>query len=417
MILLEYSNGQKRYRGGGGGSHDLKDLVLKDNMPSIIVTGKGDFSSGNFGCFTVKININTGDSIWARRYTPVNTWGLDIDNNSFTNINICGSYNISSPYDYLTLSYSTNGNLRWAKTWNGPGNNIDVPYGISSDNSGNVYVTGAGTMNAMNDQDIVTIKYDSVGNEKWVRFFDSTGVYRQSYGEHIKIDPFGNVIIAGRNVTQNNYDFITLKYDPLGNLEWVKIYNGPDDWEDFIKGLAVDKYGDVYVTGDVSETTTLHKTATIKYDNNGNQKWLRIYPDYDTISGPSAIIVDKNLNVFVEGTIARGGYEDMLVLKYSQPTEIEPISSVIPKEYKLYQNYPNPFNPKSKIKMQIAKFSNVKLIVYDMLGREVAVLVNGELKPGTYEVEWDGTGNPSGIYFYKIESGTFSDIKRMVLIK
>ena len=186
-IVIKYDSSgvqqwARRFRGGGGGSHDLKDLKLKDNAPNIIVTGKGDFSSGNFGCFTVKINRDTGDSVWARRYTPVNTWGLDIDNNSQTNINICGKYNIISP-DYLTLSYSLDGNLRWAKTWNGPGNNIDVPYDISSDNNGNVYVTGAGTMNAMNDQDISTIKYDSLGNEKWVRFLMApvyTGIHMEN---------------------------------------------------------------------------------------------------------------------------------------------------------------------------------------------------------------------------------------------
>jgi hypothetical protein len=168
----------KRYHGGGGGgTHELFDLTLKDNLPNIVVTGRGYFSTGNFGCFTIKINNETGDSIWARRYTPVYTSCRDIDNNSQTNINICGKYNIISP-DYLTLSYSPDGNLRWAKIWNGPGNNIDVSYGISSDNNGNVYVTGAGTMNAVNDQDLVTIKYDNLGNEKWVRFFDGTGVYR-----------------------------------------------------------------------------------------------------------------------------------------------------------------------------------------------------------------------------------------------
>ena len=172
----------RRYRGGGAYIYDLKDLTIKGSEPNVIVTGKGDFNSGYFGCFTLKINNITGDSIWARRYTPVNTWCNNIGNNSQVNINICGRYNIVSP-DFLTLSYSSDGNLRWAKTWNGPGNNIDVPYDISSDNNGNVYVTGAGTMNAMNDQDISTIKYDSLGNEKWVRFLMApvyTGIHMEN---------------------------------------------------------------------------------------------------------------------------------------------------------------------------------------------------------------------------------------------
>jgi hypothetical protein len=87
------------------------------------------------------------------------------------------------------------------------------------------------------------------------------------------------------------------------------------------------------------------------------------------------------------------------------------------KDFKLYQNYPNPFNPNSKIKMQISKLSYVKLIVYDVLGKEVTTLVNEKLNPGTYEVTFDGSNLPSGVYFYKLVTESFTDTKRMLLIK
>jgi hypothetical protein len=99
------------------------------------------------------------------------------------------------------------------------------------------------------------------------------------------------------------------------------------------------------------------------------------------------------------------------------------INSEIPKEFKLEQNYPNPFNSNSKIKMQISKLGKVKLTLYDILGREVQTLVNEELKPGTYEVEWDATNFPSGVYFYKLSivngelSIAFSETKKMVLLR
>jgi photosystem II stability/assembly factor-like uncharacterized protein len=93
--------------------------------------------------------------------------------------------------------------------------------------------------------------------------------------------------------------------------------------------------------------------------------------------------------------------------------------------FSLSQNYPNPFNPSTKIKFQIplSPLSErgvggfVTLKIYDILGREVATLVNQQLKPGTYEVEWDGTNYPSGVYFYKLTSGDFSSSKKMVLVK
>ena len=86
-------------------------------------------------------------------------------------------------------------------------------------------------------------------------------------------------------------------------------------------------------------------------------------------------------------------------------------------DYKLFQNYPNPFNPNSIIKLQIAKLSDVKLIVYNILGHEVGTLINGQLTPGTYEVEFDGRSYSSGIYFYQLIADGFKETKSMVLLK
>ena len=86
-------------------------------------------------------------------------------------------------------------------------------------------------------------------------------------------------------------------------------------------------------------------------------------------------------------------------------------------DYRLFQNYPNPFNPKSNIKLQITKLSDVKLIVYNILGHEVGTLINGQLTPGTYEVEFDGRSYSSGIYFYQLTADGFKETKSMVLLK
>ena len=118
------------------------------------------------------------------------------------------------------------------------------------------------------------------------------------------------------------------------------------------------------------------------------------------------------------------------------PIGIKPISNEIPETFFLYQNYPNPFNPTTKIKFSIPTPLNppfakggtaksggfVKLIVYDILGREVEILINesatGGLKPGTYEVEWNANNYPGGVYFYqlKIDNEQLA-AKKMVLIK
>ncbi len=87
------------------------------------------------------------------------------------------------------------------------------------------------------------------------------------------------------------------------------------------------------------------------------------------------------------------------------------------KYYKLFQNYPNPFNPSTNIKYDLPKNSFVKLIVYDLLGREVATLVNEKLAPGSYSIDWNASQYPSGVYFYRLTADGFSETKKMVLIK
>jgi hypothetical protein len=88
-----------------------------------------------------------------------------------------------------------------------------------------------------------------------------------------------------------------------------------------------------------------------------------------------------------------------------------------PNNFKLYSNYPNPFNPTTNIKFNVAKLSDVKIVVYDVTGREVQLLVNESLNPGTYETSFDGSNYSSGVYFYKIMAGDFSETKKMLLIK
>jgi hypothetical protein len=101
---------------------------------------------------------------------------------------------------------------------------------------------------------------------------------------------------------------------------------------------------------------------------------------------------------------------------------IKQISSEVPNDYSLSQNYPNPFNPSTNIKFSLPNPSeggamDVKLVIYDALGREVSVLVNEQLKPGTYEVEWNADGYSSGIYFFKLTVSDFTATRKMVLMK
>ena len=92
-------------------------------------------------------------------------------------------------------------------------------------------------------------------------------------------------------------------------------------------------------------------------------------------------------------------------------------TSELPKEFKLYDNYPNPFNPTTSIKYDLANNSFVKLVIYDVTGKEVETLVSDNLQAGRYEATWSGAKYASGIYFAKIEAGSYKHIVKMVMLK
>ena len=96
---------------------------------------------------------------------------------------------------------------------------------------------------------------------------------------------------------------------------------------------------------------------------------------------------------------------------------INPITGKIPTDFCLYSNYPNPFNPFTNIRFDIPKQGFVSLKIYDILGKEVTTLVNEKINTGRYEVDWDGSGYPSGVYIYKLHAGDFVDVKKMILLK
>jgi len=98
-------------------------------------------------------------------------------------------------------------------------------------------------------------------------------------------------------------------------------------------------------------------------------------------------------------------------------TGLNPISSTIPEKFNLYQNYPNPFNPSTNIKFDVPASSDVRLVVYDLSGKEVEKLYTGKLQAGKFEYKWNASNYSSGIYFAKLEPKDYTGIKRMMLIK
>jgi hypothetical protein len=147
--------------------------------------------------------------------------------------------------------------------------------------------------------------------------------------------------------------------------------------------------------------------------------WLEKNQGFNTT--PSVLSLYINNNYIYAGTENQSIWKRTL----SEIIGIQNISSIIPSKYSLSQNYPNPFNPTTKIRFDVANgfpvgtSGNDKIVlkVYDVQGREVQTLVNESLKPGTYEVSFDGSRLNSGVYFYKLFTNSYSETRKMLMIK
>ncbi len=420
----------QRYNGPGN-SFDWANALAVDSSGNIYVTGFSVGSGTNNDFATIKYN-SAGVQQWVQRYNgPGNSgdWANALAVDSSGNVYVTGSsWGVASWDDYTTVKYNSAGVEEWVQRYNGTGNEVDIAYSIAVDGSGNVYVTGWSWGGEQYSSDYATIKYNSAGEELWVRRYNEQGSSTDR-AYTLALDISGNVYVTGYCwFSANGPDYATVKYKPNGELQWARRYNGPGNGDDWAFSLAVDGYGNVYVTGRSDGIGTNYDYATVKYNTSGVQQWVQRYtlPGLGIDEG-LAIKVDGKGNVYVTG-FSQGEppfyVKEYATIKYSQPIGITPISNEVPKDFRLEQNYPNPFNPVTNIKFTIKENTRVSLKVYDITGKLVSTLVNNVLDRGEHSIIFDGSNFASGIYYYQLitfeiygREAEFIDTRKMVLIK
>ncbi|MBX2990891.1 MAG: T9SS type A sorting domain-containing protein [Bacteroidetes bacterium] len=176
-----------------------------------------------------------------------------------------------------------------------------------------------------------------------------------------------------------------------------------------------------------SVTQTVDAFGTITLPGSfGTHQALRIRQDDRTPSGRrvSYEFIAQNgasVNVVAADTLQPGSgtiniSPSSTTWSGALPTDVR-VSNEVPSEFALRQNYPNPFNPSTTIEYQVAAAEFVSLKVYNLLGQEVATLVNELKQPGTYRTSWNADGEPSGTYFYRMNGGSFNATGRMIVVK
>jgi uncharacterized delta-60 repeat protein len=254
----------KTYAGSALADDRAYGIAVADTN-SIYVTGWSQETGTAADYTTIKYRAN-GDTVWVRRYHNGYDYASDIALDGSGNICVTGRTAIGGLYDYATVKYNPDGERLWARLYNDQAGGSDLADAIAVDNFNNVFVTGYGDSSATL-YDYATVKYDSSGNEQWVKRYNSPdNGYDWAYD--IATDATGNVYVTGVKDYSSGTtdDYATVKYDSQGNQLWVKTYNGPANNQDRPNEMAVDRFDNVCVTG--YSTGSNSDYCTIKYWQN-----------------------------------------------------------------------------------------------------------------------------------------------------
>ena len=260
---------------------------------------------------------------WMNLYTTKGQLSMDkamligTDANGNTYVTGTSMTDMAPNEDILTVKLDKDGKFVWAAVYNGDGNYNDEPLDMFVDPQGNVYITGGSTGANNTATDMITIKYNSAGQEQWVARYNGTAEGHREEGRSIAVDANGDVYVFGvapHIATDNSGDdFVLVKYNSLGQQQWVKAYD-----EGISSGEGIDMVIDgsaIYVTG--ANGGPSFDIKTIKYDKDGNMLWEAGY-DGGGNDIPVAIAVDGTGNVIVTGaTQPASGNFDIVTIKYS----------------------------------------------------------------------------------------------------
>ncbi|MFH0991283.1 MAG: SBBP repeat-containing protein [bacterium] len=421
----------------------------------------------------------SGNILWAKSAgAAVQADGRGIGVDASGNVYLTGYFNgpsitfgsitvtTSGSRDIVIVKYDASGNVLWAKKVGGP--NVDQSNSISIDSKGNIIITGrfnsptltVGSTTLTNtggSDDFFIAKYDASGNALWAKSAVGTD---NDEGNSISTNAQGNVFVTGwfsstsltfgsstltNTTTNGNRDMFVAKYDSAGTVLWAKSAGG--NTEDNGTCIRTDASGASYVSGYFFSTTitfgttTLTNTTTInysdmfvvKYDVAGNLLWAKSaggtsneYGYALTIDASSKLVLT---GAFTSPSVAFGSltltrnpnvnsYDLFIVKLDNTTTSLEREGPLcLPGSFSLGQNYPNPFNPSTSFQISIPQHSMAVLKIYDVIGKEVATLVDQELPAGQYSVQWNATNQQSGTYFATLRTGSFTQTRKVTLVK
>jgi hypothetical protein len=410
----------------GGTNNDNARSIIQTTDGGYAVAGStNSYGAGLYDMYIVKLS-SSGALQWNKTIGGANNdYGNSIIQSTDGGYAVAGETNSfgAGGYDFFIVKLDGSGTLQWSKTIGGA--NDDQVYSIIQSTDGGYAVAGTTGSFGAGVYDMYIVKLSSIGALQWSRTVGGTS---NEFANSIVQTTDGGYAVAGETGSfGGGVNFYILKLNTSGTLQWSRSVGGANNESasSMIQttdgGFAAAGYtlsfgagnDDFYIVKfDASANTCGNSSSPSPTSNSGGILGSPI----STTTSPTPTVTSPSSLTSTGGTVT----------SICTFVGIQPISNEIPGSYELFQNYPNPFNPTTKIKFDLpksnltlseAKGLNIKLIIYDILGKEVAILVNQQLKLGTYEVEWDASNYPSGVYYYKFSSGDFTETKKMVLIK
>ena len=338
--------------------------------------------------------------------------------------NVLGVGDFSSEKECLIVD----GFNRESGSWRGPGHAFALKYGKALEVLSLDFRTikNSELLNTLFNLDDYDIVFWILGDESTV---DETFSHEEQALVKSYLESGGYLFVSGSEVgwdldykgdSQDNsfyYNYLKAKYisdDAISNSA-IGVINSSMDECSFLFGQTYDEdYPD--------EIEAINGSSICMKYNNGKDAGVQFSGKFGSSTESARLIY---LAFPLETTADNSSFHQVISSAYGFFTTAVSVDGDKPElilDYKLEQNYPNPFNPSTTIKYSIPsnvkrETTNTKLIIYDLLGREISMLVNKEQKPGNYEVQFNASNLSSGIYFYKITSGNFISIKKMTLLK
>lgn len=333
-----------------------------------------------------------------------------------------------SGFSGVVLS-TTNGGANWTQLSSGSGNDY---YSIRFANSLTGWVTGlSGTLRKTTNGGVNWTSQNSTSVEDLLTSFftsASTGWISSSNGEILVTTNGGNNWLTQSTSTSASLNSVHIS----GNFGWACGSNGTII-ATTTGGFSAPTAPTLRLPANDTVGTTL--TPTLRWFSVTGAEIYHVILSTDSLFS-TLLINDSTASVFYDigsgilqgntkyfwrvrgrNLAGFGVYSSRWKFTTENLTGISIVNNETPGMYSLSQNYPNPFNPVTNIRFAIPESGPVKLTVFDMLGREVETLVNENLDRGTYNADWNASGYPSGVYFYRIEAGGFGEVRKMILVK